>query len=96
MKKRIDKAVVRSTTERVTQPGKIAIVYSQEAEAAEYRDYIAYLQSLGSLERDVEPLDLEELQGVSGLRALRVTVSLKSPADEARGALAAAARRALG
>jgi len=96
MKKRIDKAVVRGTTERVTQPGKIAIVYSQEAEAAEYRDYIAYLQSLGSLERDVEPLDLEELQGVSGLRALRVTVSLKPPADEARGALAAAARRALG
>src|SRR5262249_62091743 len=32
MKKRIDKAVVRGTTERVTQPGKIAIVYSQEAE----------------------------------------------------------------
>jgi hypothetical protein len=96
MKKRIDKAVVRGTTERVTQPGKIAIVYSQEAEAAEYGDYIAYLQSLGSLERDVEPLDLEELQGVSGLRALRVTVSLKPPGDEARGALAAAARRALG
>ena len=96
MKKRIDKAVVRGTTERVTQPGKIAIVYSQEAEAAEYRDYIAYLQSLGSLERDVEPLDLEELQGVSGLRALRVTVSLEPPAGEARGALAAAARRALG
>ncbi len=96
MKKRIDKAVVRGTTERVTQPGKIAIVYSQEAEAAEYRDYIAYLQSLGSLERDVEPLDLEELQGVSGLRALRVTVSLEPPADETRGALATAARRALG
>ncbi|PYM69788.1 MAG: hypothetical protein DME10_22545 [Candidatus Rokuibacteriota bacterium] len=96
MKKRIDKAVVRGTTERVTQPGKIAIVYSQEAEAAEYRDYIAYLQSLGSLERDVEPLDLEELQGVSGLRALRVTVSLEPPAGEARGTLAAAARRALG
>ncbi len=96
MKKRIDKAVVRGTTERVTQPGKIAIVYSQEAEAAEYRDYIAYLQSLDSLERDVEPLDLEELQGVSGLRALRVTVSLEPPADETRGALAAAARRALG
>jgi len=87
---------VRGTTERVTQPGKIAIVYSQEAEAAEYRDYIAYLQSLGSLERDVEPLDLEELQGVSGLRALRVTVSLEPPAGEARGTLAAAARRALG
>jgi len=96
MKKRIDKAVVRGTTERVTQPGKIAIVYSQEAEAAEYGDYIAYLQSLGSLEREVERLDLEELQGVSGLRALRVTVNLKPASIEARGALAAAARQALG
>jgi hypothetical protein len=96
MKKRIDKAVVRGTTERVTQPGKIAIVYSQEAEAAEYGDYIAYLQSFGSLEREVERLDLEELQGVSGLRALRVTVNLKPASVEARGALAAAARQALG
>src|SRR3989454_12574309 len=77
VKKRIDKAVVRGTTERVTQPGKIAIVYSQEAEAAEYGDYIAYLQSLGSLEREEERLDLEELQGGSGLRALRGTGNLK-------------------
>jgi hypothetical protein len=96
MKKRIDKAVVRGTTERVTQPGKIAIIYSQETEAAEYGDYIAYLQSLGSLEREVERLELEELQGVSGLRALRVTVSLKPASIEARGAAAAAARQALG
>ena len=47
MKKRIDKAVLRGTTERLTQPGKIAIVYSQGSEAAEYRDYIDYLQKLG-------------------------------------------------
>ncbi|HUO64344.1 MAG TPA: hypothetical protein VMT97_11605 [Terriglobales bacterium] len=78
MKKRIDKAVVRGTTERLTQPGKIAIVYSQAAEAAEYRDYIAYLQSLGYLHGEVENLDLEELQGVSGLRALRVAVDVTS------------------
>ena len=75
MKKRIDKAVVRGTTERLTQPGKIAIVYSQAGEAAEYRDYIAYLQSLGYLQREAEALELEELQGVSGLRALRVAVN---------------------
>jgi len=76
MKKRIDKAVVMGTTERVTQPGKIAIVYSQAAEAAEYRDYIAYLQAQGYLHGEVEKLELEELQGVSGLRALRVAVNL--------------------
>jgi GAF domain-containing protein len=75
MKKRIDKAVVRGTTERLTQPGKIAVVYSQASEAAEYRDYIAYLQSIGYLLGDAESLELEELQGVMGLRALRVAVN---------------------
>jgi GAF domain-containing protein len=76
MKKRIDKAIVLGTTERLTQPGKIAIVYSQAAEAAEYRDYIAYLRAQGYLYGEVEKLELEELQGVSGLRALRVGVNL--------------------
>jgi hypothetical protein len=79
VKKRIDKAVVEGTTDRVTQPGKIAIVYSQNAEAREYRGYIDYLQSLGFLTDEVEDLDLAELQGVQGLRALRVAVDLENP-----------------
>src|SRR2546427_9917814 len=79
VKKGIDKAVVEGTTERVTQPGKIAIVYSQPGEAQEYRGYIEYLQSLGYLTGDVEQCELGELQGVQGLQALRVTVDLDSP-----------------
>jgi len=78
VKKRIDKAVVEGTTDRVTQPGKIAIIYSQNAEAHEYRGYIEYLQSLGFLTGEVEDLDLAELQGVQGLRALRVAVDLEN------------------
>jgi len=80
VKKRIDKAVVEGTSDRVTQPGKIAIVYSQSPEAHEYRGYIEYLQSLGYLTSEVEELDLGELQGVQGLRALRVAVDLDNPA----------------
>jgi hypothetical protein len=80
VKKRIDKAVVEGTSDRVTQPGKIAIIYSQSAEAHEYRHYIEYLQSLGYLTSEVEELDLGELQGVQGLRALRVAVDLENPA----------------
>jgi GAF domain-containing protein len=76
VKKRIDKAVVQGTTERVTQPGKVAIVYSQPGEALEYRAYIEYLHSLGYLTGTVENLELGELQGVQGLRALRVQVAL--------------------
>jgi len=74
VKKRIDKALIKGTSERITQPGRIAIIYSQPAEAAEYRGYVEYLQSLGYLARGIEDVELEELQGVHGLRALRVTV----------------------
>jgi GAF domain-containing protein len=86
VKKRIDKALINGTTERLTQPGKIAIVYAQPSEAQEYRRYIDYLQSLGYLERGIEDLELEELQGVHGLRALRVSVDLTHPrADQPIG-----------
>jgi hypothetical protein len=94
LKKRIDKAVVKGSTERVTQPGKIAIVYSQASEAAEYRDYINYLQAQGYLLDEVETLDLEDLQGVSGLRALRVTVNFASNRSEPSVARIEAAARA--
>jgi GAF domain len=80
VKKGIDKAVVEGTSDRVTQPGKIAIIYSQSPEGREYRVYIEYLQSLGYLTSEVEDLDLGELQGVQGLRALRVAVALENPA----------------
>jgi hypothetical protein len=76
IKKRIDKAIIRGTTERLTQPGKIALVYSHPSEAAEWREYIEYLQRLGYLTSDVEELELDELQGAQGLRAMRVSVDL--------------------
>ena len=88
VKKRIDKAVIQGTTERVTQPGHVAIVYSQPGEALEYRAYIEYLLNLGYLTGRVEPLELEELQGVQGLRALRVQVALDNPKLQDRISLA--------
>ncbi len=76
IKKRIDKATVLGTGERLTQPGRLALVYAQTREAAEYLDYIDYLQDRGLLEPGVEELELEELQGVKGLLALRVQVKI--------------------
>jgi len=87
LKKRIDKAVIRGRSERITEPGKIAIVYSQRGEAVEYREYIDYLQASGYLTGETEELELEELQGVQGLRALRVTVNLNDARPEPRAAL---------
>ncbi|MEN7550902.1 GAF domain-containing protein [Rapidithrix thailandica] len=79
MKKRIDKANIKDTQERLTQPGKIAIVYVQPKEATEYLEYIEYLQNRGYLTSEVEHFELEALQGVQGLKALRVTVNHDMP-----------------
>jgi hypothetical protein len=76
---------VRDTNERLTQPGKIAIIYLNEREADEYRGYIRYMQEKGILTSELEDLELEELQGVSGLRALRVGVKVGS--EEGRAAV---------
>ena len=75
IKKRIDKALIKNTTERLTQPGKIAIVYSQNKDAEEYFKYIRFLQSKEYLLDEVENVELEDLQGITGLRALRVVVN---------------------
>lgn len=77
VKKRIDKAYIKNTTERLTQPGKISIVYFNSSEAKEYLGYIKKLQSQKLLNNDLEYLDIEELQGVEGLKALRIGVTLK-------------------
>lgn len=76
IKKRIDKVTLKDSDERLTQPGKIAMVYFSAREEKEYMGYILYLQRKGILLDDVEKLELEELQGVNGLLALRVGVKL--------------------
>ncbi|MFT3979262.1 MAG: GAF domain-containing protein [Ferruginibacter sp.] len=76
IKKRIDKVHLKGSGERLTQPGKIALVYFNQKEADEYIAYIKYLQGEKILLDDLEQLELEELQGVSGLKALRVSVAL--------------------
>jgi hypothetical protein len=73
VKKRIDKSHIKGTSERLTQAGKIAIVYSNDNDVEEYLNYIEYLQSEKLLGK-VEMLELEDLQGVSGLKAIRVEV----------------------
>jgi hypothetical protein len=63
LKKRIDKAELKGKEERLTQPGKLAIVYSQP-QTNEYRQYISFLQAKGYLDGGIEELELKELQGV--------------------------------
>ncbi|SKB90308.1 hypothetical protein SAMN05660841_02950 [Sphingobacterium nematocida] len=74
IKKRIDKVLVRGTKERLVQPGKIAVVVQGEAEVSILIEDLLSVANQGLIEAHVEELVLEELQGVSGLRALRVNV----------------------
>lgn len=75
IKKRIDKASIKGTRERITSEGAITIVYSKAEDEAEYSRYIRILQTAGILTYKVEHLDVEDLQAVSGLKALRVGVA---------------------
>ncbi|WP_055442645.1 hypothetical protein [Lacinutrix himadriensis] len=74
VKKRVDKAYIKGTTERITQKGKITIVYSQKQDEVEYLRYINFLQSKQYLDTDIEILELQDLQAVTGLKAIRVSV----------------------
>jgi len=74
IKKRIDKAFIKNTEERITQKGKIAIVYSQSSDQREYLRYIKYLQIKQYLGDEVELLELEDVQGVIGLKAIRANI----------------------
>lgn len=76
LKKRIDKALIEGTGERLTQQGKVAIVYAQEHDKEEYLKYIDFLLEKGLIKEDVEMLSLGHMQGVHGLKAIRIAVKL--------------------
>lgn len=78
VKKRVDKAFIKGTEERITSKGKIAIVYSHKEDELEYLHYIKFLQSKKMLDTDEEIVELENLQGVTGLKAIRVSLLYKN------------------
>jgi len=78
IKKRIDKAFIKDTEERITQKGKLAIIYSHNSDEEEYLKYVKYLQTRNYLGDHVELLELEDVQGVIGLRAIRVNIIYKN------------------
>lgn len=74
IKKRVDKAFIKGTKERVTQKGKISIIYSQKQDELEYLRYVKFLQSKNYLDTDIEIVELQDLQAVTGLKAIRVSL----------------------
>ena len=74
LKKRIDKALIKGSTQRLTLPQTVSIVYLQEKDRIEYLEYLSFLIHHGYIATDYEELELEKLQGAEGLRALRLKV----------------------
>ncbi|TYC12083.1 GAF domain-containing protein [Bizionia gelidisalsuginis] len=74
VKKRVDKANIKGTDIRATQKGKLTIVYSTKDVEHEYLEYIKFLQSKTILDTELEIVELEDLQGVTGLKAIRVNI----------------------
>ncbi len=78
IKKRIDKSYVKGSSERLTQPGKMVIVYSQKKDELEYLRYIKFLKSKGYFAGKVEIVQLQGVQGVAGLKAIRADILYKA------------------
>ncbi len=78
IKKRIDKSYIKGTNERLTQPGKMVIVYSQKKDELEYLRYVTFLKSKSHFTGKIEIVELEGLQGVSGLKAIRADILYKT------------------
>lgn len=81
IKSRLDKARVNGSRERLTQPGKVAVVFSHPEEEAEIRRYIDFLSGQKILTGETDFLEIEDLPGVQGLKALRATINLEKAPD---------------
>ena len=84
IKKRIDKSFIKGTSERLTQKGKLAIVYSQKQDEQEYLRYIRFLKSKGYFTDNIEIVELQGLQGVTGLKAIRAEILYSSDKEQER------------
>jgi hypothetical protein len=75
IKKRIDKAHIKGSSDRLTQPGMLAVVYSNRKERNNYLEYFDFLISKSYILTEVEDLELEEMDGAAGLHSLRVKLN---------------------
>lgn len=80
IKKRIDKSFIKGSKERLTQIGKLSIVYSQKKDEKEYLRYVQFLKAKGYFTNNIEIVELEGLQGVTGLKAIRAEILYKKDA----------------
>lgn len=74
IKKRIDKVLIRRSKERLVQPDMVAVVTQGLNDFYLLKEDMLLLAEQGLFMQGIEELELEELQGVSGLKALRARI----------------------
>ncbi|MFV0540995.1 MAG: hypothetical protein ACK5MZ_07115 [Aestuariibaculum sp.] len=77
IKKRIDKAHIKGTNERITQPHKLCVVYANNTVEREYLRYFEFLRAKNYVGNQIEIVELEALQGANGIKAIRVDMNYK-------------------
>jgi len=74
VKKRIDKAHVKGTAKRIVRAGSVTVVFTSAAERTHYLEHIQLLQQENLLAPQIENFDIEDLQGLVGLKGIMVRV----------------------
>ncbi|SFS73099.1 GAF domain-containing protein [Sphingobacterium wenxiniae] len=77
LKKRIDKAYIKDRGERLVKPNTLAIVFQGNTTEHEIASLLKEVAEEGFLKQEVESCTLEEIQGVSEIKALRVPIALE-------------------
>ncbi|HLV51749.1 MAG TPA: hypothetical protein VKY44_07310, partial [Flavobacterium sp.] len=75
MKKRLAKAMLKGSKERLVQEDKLAIVYINDTEKQNYINYLNFLKEKNYLTGEIEQVTIEPLQDINDLEALRITIN---------------------
>lgn len=81
IKKRIDKANIKDREERIVKPRFLTIVYLNENDKLEYLRYLKFLNQKHFFIGEIEDVEVEDLQDISGLRALRIQINYEEHPD---------------
>ncbi len=76
VKKRLDKATLSGSSERLTKDNHIAIVFFEESSTAEYKTYVQQFINVGWLADEIDEVELQPVQGITGLKAWRLPIIL--------------------
>nr|WP_317632172.1 GAF domain-containing protein [uncultured Flavobacterium sp.] len=82
VKKRLEKAYIKGTTHRIVDKNKLTIVYNNPADELEYKKYLSFLQSKNIIGKTIEIFEVEEMQSITGYKAIRVDIlNTEQPAN---------------